>query len=300
MSTGIVFSGGGGKGAYQIGVWKALKEYGLDQSFDLAVGTSVGALNAAIFTQGDYEIAESVWCNITNDKIMTFQGKNDSSFFSQSGLKTIIQMYLSTNKIRSSKLECYACATCTDEVERSGDTSISDISNIPNISGMSKLPFLKGNSMEKVNTMIQNCMSGAKVYEKFFHLNRLNDEKMRDVLLASSALPVAFEPVVIDNHIYRDGGLIPRNNVPDQKAINLGCRKVLVISLNKGVTHEEKIQNTDVFYLHPSSDLGGMLDGTIDFSSSGAKYRICLGYNDTIEHMKKIKEFLKSFHTIFL
>lgn len=26
----IVFAGGGGKGAYQIGVWKAIKEYELD------------------------------------------------------------------------------------------------------------------------------------------------------------------------------------------------------------------------------------------------------------------------------
>ena len=44
--TGLVFSGGGGKGAYQIGVWKALREYGIEA--DCVAGTSVGALNGAL------------------------------------------------------------------------------------------------------------------------------------------------------------------------------------------------------------------------------------------------------------
>ena len=61
---GLVLAGGGGKGAYHIGVWKALKEFGIEQSIGAVAGTSVGALNAALFAQGDYKIAESVWKNI--------------------------------------------------------------------------------------------------------------------------------------------------------------------------------------------------------------------------------------------
>ena len=42
---GLVLEGGGTKGAYQLGAYKALKELGME--FDGIVGTSIGALNAA-------------------------------------------------------------------------------------------------------------------------------------------------------------------------------------------------------------------------------------------------------------
>ena len=41
MKRAIVLSGGGSKGAYQIGVWKALKKMHID--YDIVTGTSVGA-----------------------------------------------------------------------------------------------------------------------------------------------------------------------------------------------------------------------------------------------------------------
>ena len=58
---GLVFDGGGGKGAYQVGVWKALKEAGLDKCVTAIAGTSVGGLNAALFVKGDLKLAEKIW-----------------------------------------------------------------------------------------------------------------------------------------------------------------------------------------------------------------------------------------------
>ena len=55
---GLVLAGGGGKGAYQIGVWRYLKEKGLDQYVGGVSGTSVGALNAVLFAAGDIFAAE--------------------------------------------------------------------------------------------------------------------------------------------------------------------------------------------------------------------------------------------------
>ena len=43
---GIVLDGGGARGAYQIGAWKALKEAGV--KINAVAGTSVGALNGAL------------------------------------------------------------------------------------------------------------------------------------------------------------------------------------------------------------------------------------------------------------
>lgn len=48
--TALVLSGGGSRGAYEIGVWRALGE--LDERFSIVTGTSVGALNGAVIAQG--------------------------------------------------------------------------------------------------------------------------------------------------------------------------------------------------------------------------------------------------------
>ena len=56
MKYGLVLSGGGGKGAYELGVWKALVEMKLDKYIEVISGTSIGAFNAALFAQGLWPI----------------------------------------------------------------------------------------------------------------------------------------------------------------------------------------------------------------------------------------------------
>ena len=73
MKRALVLSGGGGRGAYQIGVWKDLSEL---NDFDIVAGTSVGSLNGALIVQDSYKLAESLWQNIDydfvfNDKFFT-------------------------------------------------------------------------------------------------------------------------------------------------------------------------------------------------------------------------------------
>ena len=54
----LALEGGGAKGAYQIGAWKALKEAGI--RFSAVAGTSVGALNGSLIVMDDMEKAENV------------------------------------------------------------------------------------------------------------------------------------------------------------------------------------------------------------------------------------------------
>lgn len=58
---GLVLSGGGAKGAYEVGVWKALEDYGISDKITVISGTSVGALNAALFACTDSGEAETLW-----------------------------------------------------------------------------------------------------------------------------------------------------------------------------------------------------------------------------------------------
>ena len=58
---GIVLEGGGARGSYQIGAWKALREAGI--KIRGIAGASVGALNGALICMDDLEKAEEIWCD---------------------------------------------------------------------------------------------------------------------------------------------------------------------------------------------------------------------------------------------
>src|SRR5882762_8159443 len=57
---GLVLTGGGGKGAYEIGVWRGLVQKGV-RRFSAISGTSIGALNAYLIARDDLDEAEKLW-----------------------------------------------------------------------------------------------------------------------------------------------------------------------------------------------------------------------------------------------
>lgn len=67
QKTALVLSGGGSRGAYQAGAWRAMEELGI--KFDMVVGVSVGAINGAMVVQNERVFAEDFWRHIEADKI---------------------------------------------------------------------------------------------------------------------------------------------------------------------------------------------------------------------------------------
>ena len=110
MEIGLVLEGGGGKGAYQIGVWQALRELGIEGDIKVVAGTSVGALNAVLFLQGDLQRAREIWFQISHDQFLTDVGQNEDSFFSNKGLRFFISNALDSAPRRD--MLCYAA--CKD------------------------------------------------------------------------------------------------------------------------------------------------------------------------------------------
>ena len=60
-NIGLVLAGGFAKGAYQIGVLKAIKEFFKDEKIKYISASSVGVLNAYAFTQDRMDLAEKMW-----------------------------------------------------------------------------------------------------------------------------------------------------------------------------------------------------------------------------------------------
>ena len=70
----LVLAGGGARGSYQVGVWKALME--LDWHPQIITGTSVGSLNGAMFALDLYETARDMWMSIRSQDVMELPEEN--------------------------------------------------------------------------------------------------------------------------------------------------------------------------------------------------------------------------------
>ena len=113
MKTALVLAGGGSRGAYQIGVWQALRE--MEIPIHIVTGTSVGALNGALIAQDSFETAVKVWESI--DTKMVFDLKKKATladyakeFFhkggaSAEGLMNLIATHLDEDAVRNSPIE---------------------------------------------------------------------------------------------------------------------------------------------------------------------------------------------------
>lgn len=74
--SALVLAGGGAKGAYQVGVWKAMVELGIAKDVVVISGTSVGGINAALFASvRDPKKIEPVWLDSMGDVMVVNKSK---------------------------------------------------------------------------------------------------------------------------------------------------------------------------------------------------------------------------------
>lgn len=253
----LVLSGGGGKGAYEIGVWKALKEFGIDKKITAIAGTSVGALNAALFLQGDIDIAEEVWRNISNEKIL----KIDKA--------EILKKLLIETGVTSSIANAYLISK--------GKTGVFSRDGLLEI--MEKYVDLNTVSQSKVQCFISCCEIPKKVV-KYFKINNKSEDRIKDILLASSALPVIYDNVIIDGKRYIDGGIV--DNTPVKPLYDIGYRTIIVVHLNNdNIVKDTDFPGINMFQIIPKTSQGNFISGTLDFDKEHAEIRMNQGYEDT-------------------
>lgn len=254
---GLVLAGGGGKGAYHIGVWRALRQYGIDKNIFSISGTSVGALNAALFVIDDYELAENIWLNLSYDKVLSVDKQKIISSLMSLGL----------GGIRLS-IAVLGAMSGAGFFTRKGLQEI-----------MSKLNFDSLRySDKKIFAGVYNI---SKMRMEYLPLNGQSDERIKKILLASSALPIIYQPEVIDGDRYIDGGI--SDNVPIKPLYQSGCKIILAVHLSRDslINNIQQYDDTKIFEIVPSSDQGNILTGTLDFSREGIRQRMQLGYDDT-------------------
>ncbi len=284
---GLVFAGGGGKGSYEIGVWKYLHEIGLDQYVRAVSGTSVGALNAALFVGSSYEIAEALWLNISQEKILTpkevsledimkwfvVNGVNFSALFTMGASKVVSGSILGAEKIAQGMI-----------TKMKGDHMFSREGIVDMISDGLNCNKLRTSEIPCFVT----CVRCPEFVVERFKLEEYSDEEITKLLLASSAIPIIFPKEEFRGNKYCDGGIpIVGDNVPVEPVYNTGVENIIVVHLSQDtLVNKEQFPNSKIIEIVPREDLGNALSGTLDFSPEGASSRMRLGYEDAKRMMQ--------------
>jgi len=250
MTRALVLGGGGSRGAYEIGVWKALRELGVE--FSIVTGTSVGALNGAVIAQGDYDLALDIWMNITNEMVLS------------------LDRPLGTE-------------TLHDRLERAGVFA----REIAVSHGVSSEPLKKllDEKLDEDRIRHSPIRFGIATFRlsDLSPLSLLVDEipegKLSDYVLASASCFPAMQSHKIDGEEYIDGGYA--DTVPMNLALRAGADEIIAVDLKGiGVHHApEGLAPENLRMITSLWSLGSFLE----FNAESAKRNIALGYLDTMK-----------------
>ena len=266
MKIGLVLSGGGGKGAYELGVWKALKDLGVDRYIDVFSGTSIGAFNAVLFALDNLEAAEALWEEVTIEKLIPIS-KLDL-------LKRGIGLVIGSKNLNIAKK--YLNQRIEEgAVSKDGAKEIIDkYLNIENVKRNNKICYAACTELPNFNV-------------KYFKVNDYEENLGKDIVIASASLPLIYEATEVMGEKYIDGGI--SDNTPIQPVYGEGCDIIIVVLLSKEARIDRALYpNTHIIELYPRNLNESVINGTLNLNDEAKKNRIKEGYEDTIRLMEPI------------
>lgn len=269
LSYGLVLEGGGARGSYQIGVWKALRELKVD--IQGVVGTSVGALNGALMIQDDFQAAHEVWHNMSYSKVMDVDD----------------QAIESIKKIDWKKFNLKDLFSLKEEIKKLISLEGYDITPLKNLI-RENIDENKIRSSGKDFGLVTYCLTDREPKE--LYIEDIPRGMLEDYLLASSYLPI-FKTEKLHGKIYLDGGF--HNKAPINMLIQKGYKNIILIRIN-GIGLEKPLldKNVNLITIEAREDIGKL----IDFTCQRARMNIELGYYDMLKFAYNLKGNFYYFH----
>jgi NTE family protein len=248
---GLALEGGGAKGAYQIGAWKALREAGI--RFSAVSGTSVGALNGAMIVMDDLEKAENVWNNIHFSQVMDVDDEE---------MRRLMNRDIPLSELKS---------------------TLRSVADIVRNRGFDVTPLR--NWVAEVVDADKICHSDTDFFIVTYSLSDhqelelkasdLDEDELCDMLLASAYLP-AFRLEKLGGKYYADGGV--QDVVPIHALVENGCKDIIALRIfGFGIEKRFRIpDDVHVTTIGPTVDLGNILN----FDAEQSRKNMRLGYFD--------------------
>ncbi len=249
-SLGLAFSGGGARGAYQIGVWKALEEAGLVSGVGAVTGASVGAINGALFCMGNWGYAHDLWTK--GDASLVFDQLREHK---DKGLKNLA-LAMAADYVKNRGLRVN---TLRETLSRALDE-----------------PAIR-QAAARFGLVVYN--QNNRVGEYWF-VKEIPPGFLSDFVLASASFPL-FQPCRINGQQYRDGGLA--DLIPYPMAFSSpGIRRVIGIDVSVGtqILPAYRIRRREyanrLLLIRPSQ----RLPLPLNFSQQAIRYQIQIGVQD--------------------
>ncbi|MFI4919488.1 MAG: patatin-like phospholipase family protein [Legionellales bacterium] len=256
IKKALYLAGGGARGAYQAGVLKAINQILQVKilPFDLVSGVSVGSINAAVLAEnaGDFPEAidklDSIWNEIHCEDIYKASNYQLGKSVMRNLSTLIIKQRQSGHLLDTSPLQQFITETI-------------DFSKIENNIQLGHLETFE---------ILSNCYESHQTVSFYNHIipqfedwNYPRHRSQRVVInaehiLASSALPLFFPPVTLDELHYGDGsiGLVS----PLRGAIRFQVDKILILGTRQlpEFTDHEVLRHDEIAF---AQILGNMMSG---------------------------------------
>ncbi len=287
--TAAVLSGGGARGAYEAGVWHYIREY-IPESFGkikIYCGSSVGAINAAVLAAYAHDdalqgnVLHKLWMGMESTDVYKVDPKIPVLF----GLKYL--SYVVLNQFRKQEKQAPL------------------FNGVVNVDGL--IPFLKRSipfanirknlaegHVEALSVVATNLLNGKP--EIFLHKSPMleyfgkNFTHIQSIylkhILASSALPILFPPVYMNNAIYADGSM--RMSTPIAPALYLNADKVLIIHTRSREFSSPRLRSRSFKQTGLGIILGKLLNSVFLDKLDG-----------DLAHLEKINQLLKAGEDIY-
>lgn len=255
---GLVLEGGGAKGSYHLGAYKALME--MDIEISGITGTSIGAINGAMIAQGDYDKAKELWMAIDPEEVFKMSTEDLSDLMNFNFDKNnLSRIFSRVKKIFDNK------GIDLDNVRKYLDTYV-DEQKVRN----SQLDF----------GLVTYSLTDFEPLELF--IEDIPEGKLVEYLLASSYLP-AFKREKLDGKSFIDGAF--HDNLPINMLVDKGYNEIIAIRTYSSGRIQPVEADVSVQHIGPEEDLGRVLE----FVPERIKHNIKLGYLDTMRHYQNLQ-----------
>lgn len=244
----LVLGGGGAKGSYEVGVWKALNK--LNMKFDIVTGVSIGSINGAFYVANEYKKCLKMWQKITTSDLFDVA---IGSKMSKEDIKLLVKQ-MSTGGISFSNAYNFLKKNINEEKVRKskidyGLVTVSLTNKKPRFLTKEQIPYGK----------LVDYICASSICYPFVHAQDINDES------------------------FIDGGFY--DGIPINLAIDMGATEILAVDLSVlAINKKPKDKNikVDVIKMKDKTPL------TLTFTKEYANKNIKYGYNDTMKHFNKL------------
>lgn len=260
MKYGLVLAGGGVRGAYQVGVWEALQKLGIKVS--AVSGASIGAVNGALFVQGDCKTAKKLWQGITLEDIVTLPDgmKKEDNLFRFKNFADIAAEICKNSGLDMSPFERLLYTVIDEKKLRKSPVDF----------GISAFSVTKKNAVYKFK---EDIPQGRIV----------------EYLMASACIP-GFKPKAVEADRFLDGGV--SNNMPVNMLIEKDIDNIITVDVKGvGVYRSFNLAGRNIISIRCEKPQTGIME----FDKTGIERSMDEGYIDCMKAFGRVEGDIYSF-----